>query len=214
MIIKTESIKNLLEDTFKKRCENIKISDILLVQNLTIDSLDYDNNKIPVFLDEIKKFKNLRYLEMCNIFIDNDLINILLFLPYIENVIFRNCVFSDELSVIDSSIKLKRIMIDSCRGFKFIYISNIVTLKSITVKDSNFSSFNGLRRIPLSYLEIIGNCFISRFNISYLNVDKLMFSSNIYNKYKEKFKDCSSRLIIYSDDGFYINAQIQNGVIM
>lgn len=211
MVIKTESIKCLLEDTFNKSSDDIKISDILLVQSLTIDSLNYDNKKVPLFLEEIKLFKNLRYLEVCNVCVDNEFINMLLYLPFVENVIFRNCDFSSKLSVIDSDIKLKRIMIDSCCGFKFAYFNNLTTLKSITVKNSNFSSFNGLRKIRLNYLEIIGNCFITRFSLSYLNVDKFVVSSNIYSKYKKMFAKVSSSVIVYSDDGFYIKKHFKNG---
>ncbi len=89
MCIKTESIKNLLEELFQKQCNDIKISDILLIHSLNVDSLDFDNNKIMVVFDEIKRFRNLRYLEICNINITDDVINTLLSLPYLESIIFR-----------------------------------------------------------------------------------------------------------------------------
>lgn len=210
MCIKTESIKTLLEDLFQKKCSDIKISDMLLVQSITVDSLDFNNNKIMVIFDEIKNFKNLRYLEICNIDITDSIIDSLLSLPYLESIVFRNCEFSNDLSIISNDLKIRKIMVDSCDKFKFIYFSNITSLKSIAIKDTVVNSFNGLKKIHLRYFEIIGDCSISRFSVSYLNVENFILSKNIYNKYINILSGFSSNIMVYADDGFYIEKQINS----
>lgn len=208
MSIRTESIKMFLEDTFKKKVDDIKISDMLSVQSITIDALDMDNNKSIVQFDEIKNFKNTHYLELCNLYIDDSIFNTLSYLPYIESIVFRNCVFSSSLSVIKNK-KIRKITVDSCEKFKFIYFSNISSLSCITIKNTSFTSFNGLRRMHLKYLEIIGDCLISRFNVSYLNADNFVLSRKIYRKYSDILNQFNSNILIYSDEGFYIEEQIE-----
>lgn len=208
MSMKTESIKNLLEDLFSKKCNDIKISDLLLVQSLTIDSLDFDNNKITVVFDEIKQFRNLHYLEICNIDITDNVINALLSLPYLETIVFRSCKFYNSISIINSDLKIRKMTVDSCQNFKFIYFSNLVSLKSITIKDTSINSFNGLRKIHLRYFEIIGRSVISRFSVSYLNVENFMLSKDIYDKYNSILTNLSSNIMVYADDGFYIEKRV------
>ena len=214
MIIRTESIKYYLEEYFNKSYADVKISDILLIENITIDSFSSDNQKYPVFFEDLKNFKNLRYLELCNIIIDDDFINNIMYLQYLENIIFRNCKFSDNIIFFDPSIKLKRIVIDSCYGFKFTYFSKVLTLKSICIKNSNFSSFYGIKNLKLNFLEVIGNCNIRNFCISYLCVNQFIISLHIYNKYSNNFTNYSSRVMICADEGYYIESQYENGLVV
>ena len=93
MEILTGSIQQFLVDVFSKNIEKVGYSDLLLVESLTIDGKSSDGKRQFICFDELKLFKNLKYLELRNMVISNYMIDILKEITYLQNIVFMNCTF-------------------------------------------------------------------------------------------------------------------------
>ena len=88
MKLLTESINKYLKEVFQK--DEFLIADYLLIEYLTVDGKDYEGNKQKVSFKDLQNFKNLKYLEIADVVINDNLIDVLSDLDYLENVVFRN----------------------------------------------------------------------------------------------------------------------------
>ncbi len=207
--IKTESIQKFLCDIFKKNINDILISDLLLVESLTVDGEDFDGRKLNIYFQEIKEFKNLKYLEISNTLINNNIINILSKLSYLENVVFRNCTFSKQIKDMDKLTNITNLRIDNCYNFDLSFIKNLSNIKRL--------SLSGIKKIDFSVVKYqlysldISKCFLNDFeNIDIINVNTLIISKREYELLINKNLKYNYQIIVMADpsDGYYIEKWI------
>ena len=207
--IKTESIQKFLCDIFKKNINDILISDLLLVESLTVDGEDFDGRKLNIYFQEIKEFKNLKYLEISNTLINNNIINILSKLSYLENVVFRNCTISKQIKDMNKLTNITNLRIDNCYNFDLSFIKNLSNIKRL--------SLSGIKKIDFSVFKYqlysldISKCFLNDFvNIDIINVNTLIISKREYELLINKNLKYNYHIIVMADpsDGYYIEKWI------
>ena len=125
MEILTGSIQQFLVDAFSKNIEKVGYSDLLLVESLTIDGKSSDGKRQFICFDELKLFKNLKYLELRNMVISNYMIDILKEITYLQNIVFMNCTFRKSIITLNVLQSVNLIRVESCKNFRLDYINNI-----------------------------------------------------------------------------------------
>ena len=125
MEILTGSIQQFLVDVFSKNIEKVGYSDLLLVESLTIDGKSSDGKRQFICFDELKLFKNLKYLELRNMVISNYMIDILKEITYLQNIVFMNCTFRKSIITLNVLQSVNLIRVESCKNFRLDYINNI-----------------------------------------------------------------------------------------
>ncbi len=200
----TDSIKDFLVDAFSKKIDDILISDLLLVESLTIDGKDFDGKRQIISFQDLKQFKNLKYLEICNTLVTNNSINIISQIVCLENIIFRNCTFSKNVENLNKLTNIKSIKIYKCKKFNISYINKIINIKRIYLSNiliSDIKQFSSLNLISLD----VSNCIVENFDgVNNLNIKNLVISKRQYFDYKNYFMKCNFKIMILSDIGYYI----------
>ena len=144
MEILTGSIQQFLVDVFSKNIEKVGYSDLLLVESLTIDGKSSDGKRQFICFDELKLFKNLKYLELRNMVISNYMIDILKEITYLQNIVFMNCTFRKSIITLNVLQSVNLIRVESCKNFRLDYINNI-NINYLTIAGSYIKTL-----LPLS----------------------------------------------------------------
>ncbi len=198
-----------LKDTFGKD-ENLLISDLLLVEYLTIDGKDFDNKKVKVSFEDLKVFKNLKYLEIANVTINNNIINILKDLNYLESIVFRNCKFGIGSKNLIKLSHVKNIRVISCEGFDISNINKMENLERLYISNDNITSLEKLKNLNLESLDISSCNIKSDTGLNKINVNYLVISNDQYNKFKKSIDKLKMKIMVMGDPsmGYYIEKWI------
>ena len=206
MKLLTESINKYLKEVFQK--DEFLIADYLLIEYLTVDGKDYEGNKQKVSFKDLQNFKNLKYLEIADVVINDNLIDVLSDLDYLENVVFRNCKF--DINNINKLKNIKSLRIINCKNFDLSYIVKLNNLERLYISDLTFQNLKKLSKLQLESLDISG-CSINKIlGINELNTNYLVISSNQFDKFKENILDLDIRVMVMADPsyGYYIEKWI------
>lgn len=209
MEILTKSIQSFLVDAFDKDIEQIGYGDLLLVEGLTINGKDYNQQRQLVSFNEIKLFKNLKYLELCNVVISNYMITILSEMSYLENIIFRNCTFRKSIVTLNNLKPLKQIRIEHCKNFRLEYINNLV-VDYLTISKCPIKNFSSLKNTKLCVLDISRAMVDNLYYLNDLDIRKLIISHDVYKSYSDMLTGLNIDLVVMARDGFYIESVISN----
>lgn len=207
MEILTESIKDYLVEKFDKDISEIGYADILHIESLTIDGKDEFNEKSPVSFNDIKLFKNLKYLEIRNTLITTNLISILEDMPYLENLILRNCTIRKSVTTMNNLRKILQLRINNCKNFRFELI-NELNLLNLTIENMQIQGFNNLKNNHINSLDISMAKLKNGNGLKKINIDKLVIKRKEYNKYRKILDNAKYNLIIMADKGFYIEIDL------
>ncbi len=206
MKLLTESINKYLKEVFQK--DEFLIADYLLIEYLTVDGKDYEGNKQKVSFKDLQNFKNLKYLEIADVVINDNLIDVLSDLDYLENVVFRNCKF--DINNMNKLKNIKSLRIINCKNFDLSYIVKLNNLERLYISDLTFQNLKKLSKLQLESLDISG-CSINKIlGINELNTNYLVISSNQFDKFKENILDLDIRVMVMADPsyGYYIEKWI------
>ena len=192
MEILTSSIQQFLVDAFSKNIEKVGYSDLLLVESLTIDGKSSDGKRQFISFDELKLFKNLKYLELRNMVISNYMIDILKEITYLQSIVTLNVLQSVNL-----------IRVESCKNFRLDYINNI-NINYLTIAGSYIKTLLPLRGSHINVLDISREDFGDLINLDELDLQKIVIGHDAYLKYKDFFMKSKIQVIVMANDGFYI----------
>lgn len=204
----TNSIKRFLEDSFVKKIDDILISDLLLVESLTINGRNYDGERETISFQDLNNFKNLKYLEVANTLITNSAINIFAHCNYLEKIIFRNCTFSKQITSLEALTNIKGISIYKCKKFNISFIKDILNIKRVFISGVSIPNVETFIGISLCSLDISG-AIVTNFNhLEELSLNNLIISDEQYSSNKEKILECNYKIMIMASDGYYIKKWI------
>lgn len=207
--IVTDSIKSFLEDTFDKDVKDILISELLSVEALTIDGKDLNGNKILVAFQDIKNFKNLRYLEIANTGINSSVINILSSMIYLESVVFRECYFSKKIKNIKKIAYINSLRVINCSDFD-TFISELSGVKRFYLAGSEFNDLSCFNGYELESLDISSSVVHNFCGVENLCTNNLIISHSQYQQFSDKIDNLTFRVMIMADfhEGYYIEKWI------
>ena len=159
-----------------------KITDVVIDYNNEADSSF-------VFLEELRKLKNLKTITLRNGFIFNDNYNIFLKLNNLSEFVFENCEF--ENADLIASLKLKSLSLINCKIENYSFLNIIMNLEELTIINGTvdlkiINMLNNLTYLQISYSNIIDG---SELNISKLeelyidntNINNFDFLNNLIN---------------------------------
>ncbi|MCI8547921.1 MAG: hypothetical protein HFJ38_03420 [Bacilli bacterium] len=206
--ITTVSIKNFVQDIFKKEPQNLLISEQLLIESLSISGKDFNNNKQEICFQDLKEFQNLKYLEVANTLLTSSAISILSKITYLENLFIRNCTFSSRLNNIDKLTNIKSIRIYNCKGFNPSYLSTLKNLKRICLSKIEIKDINIFSELTLNSLDVSSSSIENWIGIDKLNINTLIINKKQYIKNEKEITKCKFKIIIIATDGYYIEKWI------
>ncbi len=209
MDIVTESIREFLKASFNKDPKDLLISDALLVEFITLDGMDYEGHTVDTSFNDLRYFKNLKYLEVCNTMISNASINILSSFDRLESVVFRNCTFSKSIRNFNKLTNIKCIRIINPKNFSLNYISNLNNLKRVYVSSCFIPSLKPINKLILDALDI-SNTKLGSDSFKYINTKYLVISKDEYLKYENSILKLNCKVMVMGDKtcGYFIEKWI------
>ncbi|MBR4618836.1 MAG: hypothetical protein IKO49_05985 [Bacilli bacterium] len=207
MEILTKSIQDFLHENMHKKISQVGYQDLLLIEGITIDGQSENRKKQPIFFNELKLLKNLKYLEIRNIVISNYMIKVLEDMDYLENIIFKNCTFRTTISTMNNLKPLNQLRIEDCKNFNLEYI-NSLTIKNLTLANIEINNFKTFKNNLVTTLDISRAVIKKTPSLKGIKVEKLVLSHKDYNKYKGLLENINYEIIVMADDGFYIEVDI------
>lgn len=204
--VKTVSINEFLYNTFHKDLSELLISDLLLVEALTIDGKSLEGKRQVISFQDLKNFKNLKYLEIANTLINNSILSILADMPYLENLIFRNCTFSKQVKNMNQLVRIRSLKIIDCNGFDLHFISALSQIQRIYLAGMKLNSFRKFRNMDLESLDVSYCSLRTLTGMKDFHTNHLIVNENQYQLIKKSKISVSFRLIVMADfrEGYYI----------
>ena len=206
--IVTDSIKIFLEEAFCKKVDDILISELLVVDSLTINGRYYYGERKNTSFQDLKYFKNIKYLEVANTLITNSAINILAQCDYLEKVIFRNCTFSKQIISLEKLTNIRGIRICNCKKFNLSFIRDLINIKRVFISDITIVSLDVFRGLAIYSLDISGSIVNSFSGVDELSINNLIISSEQYADNKEIILECNYKVMVMASEGYYIEKWI------
>ncbi len=204
----TSSIRRFLEDSFVKKIDNILISELLLVESLTINGRNYDGEREVISFQDLKYFKNLKYLEVSNTLITKSAINIFSQCNYLEKIIFRNCTFSKQITSLEVLTNIRGINIYKCKKFDISFIKDLINVKRVFISGVSIANLKLFMGTRLYSLDISGAIVSSFESVEELSLNNLVISDEQYSNNKEIILECNYKVIVMASDGYYIKKWI------
>lgn len=213
--IENKNLANYIMFKIDKIGNNFTEQDLNQITEVVID---YNNESESsfVFLNELKKLKNLKTITLRNGYIYNDNYNIFLNLNSLSEVVFENCEFENANSI--AYLKLKSLSIINCKIDSYAFINILEPLEKLTVINGileikKINILKNLKYLQLSYSNItddfdldissleelyIDNTNINNFNFlnSLLNLKRISIDETQYNNNKELFNNLIKRNIL------------------
>lgn len=209
MEVVTSSIKEFLHSAFRKDPKDLLISDALLVEFITLDGKDYEGHTVDTSFNDLKPFKNLKYLEISNCIINAASINIISSFNRLDSVVFRNCVFSKNLKSFNKLKNIKCLRIINPKNFNLNFISKLNNLKRIYISHSYIPSLKPIKDLSLDAFDI-SDTKLGHDTFKYLNTKYLVVSGDEFNKYKDSLLKLNCKIMIMGDPayGYFIEKWI------
>lgn len=202
----TESIRTFLIDLFQKSIDEILISDLLLVESITISGQDFEGEKLIISFQDLKNFKNLKYLEIANTYINSSVVNILSSLPYLENLIFKNCYFSKKIKNMGKLTQIKCIRVVGSQNCNYSFLNELIFVKKMYLSGIKLDDFQFFQNLNLDFLDVSGCSFQTVYGIDHLKVKNLIVGYSQYSRYRKKLLSLGIKIIVMADyrEGYYI----------
>lgn len=189
--------------------------DLLRVEELSLNSMSISDEYMPVNIDDLRYFENLRVLTLNNVFIEERGFDVLKSLNKLEEIKFVGCVFDNNKNFADLSIE--KLSLNKCVFDNMDFIYNMNYLKELSLVGGIVDISKMSRFYLLKYLKI-ANCEIE--NIDNINLplleDLILDFSNV-DDLKFVFKLKSLKTLSLSEEQIDTNMTIisdltKNGV--
>lgn len=190
MYIVTKSIKDDLEIQLNKPIEDISQEELMKINNITINRIDFAGKINEVEYNEILYFDNLGELNIFNCMINKTLMENMLRLKSLKTLKIYNSDFVDFINDIFSSLNLEELTIRNCLGLKNVTLKNLkyLDLKNI---DINFE----IRDVETLN---IANTDVNVTALNLVNVKRIIISEQNYSKIRT-FENIKSDIVVIND---------------
>lgn len=186
---KNIELVNFLKSKLDLDSEIFDENKLLEIDEIHLNSKNYADEYNFVDITELQYFKHLKILKLSNLTIDNDVVEILKSLVFVEEIAFDTCVLKNCCGLKD--LKIERLIINNCLidDDSFIYEMNCLKELSVISAYLNFNNLNSF--IELRYLNVASSTCIVSDNINlpaleelildYSNIDNLDFVLKLHN---------------------------------
>ena len=144
--------------------------------------IDYNNEADSsfVFLEELRKLKNLKAITLRNGFIFNDNYNIFLKLSNLTEFVFENCEF--ENADLITSLKLNSLSLINCEIENYSFVNILTNLEELTIINGkvdfkNLNILSNLKYLQISYSDIMDNTELNITKLEELYIDNTNINS-------------------------------------
>lgn len=144
-MIKSESIKNILEVILNKDFSKIEEDELKQVKYLDISRIDVDGSFLDVDSADLFQFTNLEELNIHSCIIDLKFIDAIMSLNSLKSLNFYSSDFVDNPQKIFDEKKLTKLTLDDCFGLEEIIIQNIDEVTIMRTKVKGVSNTNKLK---------------------------------------------------------------------
>lgn len=131
--------------------------DFLQIEKINLCSFDFGNNFISNSLEDLKIFPNIQSLDLSRYVINKKNIEIIENLNKVNNYIFYNCDFKDNINISGTNLKLI-----TCQNIAYINLNNF---ENILIQNCDISNiqFEKCKNIELEHITLTLE------NIQYIN---------------------------------------------
>ena len=184
MIIKTESIIEILEGALNKEISEVSISDLDTITYLRINRISIDD-VLVVDSSDLQYFHNLEELSIENCMIDDSFIENLK-KTNIGKISFIHCEFVDDVKEYFEQLSINELVLNDVVGLNDLIFANI---KELTFVDCSFKGIiANVEKLDISRSEDIN----IDFNNSYINelvINTTQYVDDMYLKGKIIIED-------------------------
>ena len=168
--IDNENLANYVMFKLNKSGNKFTQEELNEIFEIVIDYRDEDDSSF-VFLEELRKFNNLKSITLRYGFIHDDNYNIFSCLKNLFEIVFDNCKFEDADLIASLNINALSLINFDIRSYDFI--DSFDDLRELTIVSGNvkFSKINNLNK--LRYLQLSYSNIINLFDNSILNIDSI-----------------------------------------
>ena len=168
--IDNENLANYVMFKLNKSGNKFTQEELNEIFEIVIDYRDEDDSSF-VFLEELKKFNNLKSITLRYGFIHDDNYNIFSCLKNLSEIVFDNCKFEDADLI--ASLNINALSLINCDIRSYDFIDSFDDLRELTIVSGNvkFSKINNLNK--LRYLQLSYSNIINLFDNSILNIDSI-----------------------------------------
>lgn len=186
---KNIELVNFLKSKLDLDSEIFDENKLLDIDEIHLSSKNYADEYNSVDITELQYFKHLKILKLSNLIVDNDVVEILKSLVFVEEIDFDTCVLKNCCGLKD--LRIERLIINNCLIDDDSFIYEMNCLKELSLI-SSYLNFNNLNRfIKLRYLNVASSTCIVSDNINlpvleelildYSNIDNLDFVLKLHN---------------------------------
>lgn len=208
IIIKNDNLANYIMFKLDKTENGFTEEELDKITEIVIDYSNETDSSF-VFLEELLKLNNLKFITLRNGYIFNDNYKIFIKLHNLDEFVFERCEF--ENADLIASLNLRSLSLINCKIENYSFVNlfkNLVELSIVNgiVEIEKLNMLNQLKYLQLSYSNIvdsielkissleelhIDNTNISSFNFLHnlTNIKKISIDENQYNKHKELFNN-------------------------
>lgn len=168
--IDSENLANYVMFKLNKSGNKFTQEELNEIFEIVIDYRDEDDSSF-VFLEELRKFNNLKSITLRYGFIHDDNYNIFSCLKNLSEIVFDNCKFEDADLI--ASLNINALSLINCDIRSYDFIDSFDDLRELTIVSGNvkFSKINNLNK--LRYLQLSYSNIINLFDNSILNIDSI-----------------------------------------
>lgn len=168
--IDNENLANYVMFKLNKSGNKFTQEELNEIFEIVIDYRDEDDSSF-VFLEELRKFNNLKSITLRYGFIHDDNYNIFSCLKNLSEIVFDNCKFEDADLI--ASLNINSLSLINCDIRSYDFIDSFDDLRELTIVSGNvkFSKINNLNK--LRYLQLSYSNIINLFDNSILNIDSI-----------------------------------------
>lgn len=168
--IDNENLANYVMFKLNKSSNKFTQEELNEIFEIVIDYRDEDDSSF-VFLEELRKFNNLKSITLRYGFIHDDNYNIFSCLKNLSEIVFDNCEFEDADLI--ASLNINALSLINCDIRSYDFIDSFDDLRELTIVSGNvkFSKINNLNK--LRYLQLSYSNIINLFDNSILNIDSI-----------------------------------------
>lgn len=186
--IVNENLANYIMFKLDKVDNEFTEQEISKITEVVID-YNYEKDSSFVFLEELKKLKNINSITLRNAYIFNDNYNIFIDLKNLSEFVFENCEF--ENADLIASLKLKGLSLINCKIESYSFINVFESLEELTIINGKIeiekiNMLKNLKYLQLSYSNITDNVDLKinelkELYIDNTNINNFKFLNNLLN---------------------------------
>lgn len=188
IVLKNKELVNFLKCQFNQKEDMFEMSDLLRVEELVLDSRNFADELTQVDFEELKYFKGLKILSLNNLKITSNDISIISNLSYLEEIVFENCIFDDNIGEL-LNLNIENLSLNNCKINENNFIYSMTYLKKLTLIKSylnlsKLKKFYFLKSLNLTNsivtkVDELDLPILEEFVIDFSNIEDLNFLLNI-----------------------------------